>query len=245
MDERKEQLRARLAPFGQEHVLAFWDQLDEPAQSELAAQLEALDLRLIADLHGAGHAAEDWAELARRAVAPPAVRLADRQRKASAQDRGWQALAAGQVGVVLVAGGQGTRLGFDHPKGMFSIGPVSGLAVSDPAGKNRRPVAHRGDADSAVPDDQPGHAPGNGRVPASQRKLRIAVRRRHDLHVREQCRQSTPPRAACCWPTKGNLALSPDGHGGTLFALAPALAGRHSSPRPPAVVLLPGRQSAG
>ena len=40
-------------------------------------------------------------------------------------ERGDEALAAGQVGVVLVAGGQGTRLGFDQPKGMFPIGPVS------------------------------------------------------------------------------------------------------------------------
>lgn len=43
--------------------------------------------------------------------------------------RGRQALAAGQVGVILVAGGQGTRLGFDHPKGMFRIGPVSGRTL--------------------------------------------------------------------------------------------------------------------
>ena len=132
MDNRKQQLLARLAPFGQEHVLAFWDELDEPTQQELAAQLESLDLRLIAELHRAGHSAEDWAELVRRAIAPPAVRLADNQRAISAQaaqDRGWQTLAAGQVGVVLVAGGQGTRLGFDHPKGMFSIGPVSGATL--------------------------------------------------------------------------------------------------------------------
>ena len=43
--------------------------------------------------------------------------------------RGSQALAAGEVGVILVAGGQGTRLGFDHPKGMYPIGPVSGRSL--------------------------------------------------------------------------------------------------------------------
>ena len=35
------------------------------------------------------------------------------------------AIAAGRVAFLVVAGGQGTRLGFDHPKGMFPIGPIS------------------------------------------------------------------------------------------------------------------------
>ena len=39
--------------------------------------------------------------------------------------RGHEALARGEVAVLLVAGGQGSRLGFDKPKGMFPIGPVS------------------------------------------------------------------------------------------------------------------------
>jgi UDP-N-acetylglucosamine/UDP-N-acetylgalactosamine diphosphorylase len=98
----------------------------------LCQQIESLDLRRIEALYSAGVQAEDWAHLARKALAPPAFRLADRAPAISPQqavDRGLQALAAGQIGVILVAGGQGSRLGFEHPKGMYSIGPVSGASL--------------------------------------------------------------------------------------------------------------------
>ena len=51
----------------------------------------------------------------------------DRERVASRQatELGEQMLAAGEVGVIIVAGGQGTRLGFDGPKGTYPIAPVS------------------------------------------------------------------------------------------------------------------------
>ncbi|MBN1895494.1 UDPGP type 1 family protein, partial [bacterium] len=42
---------------------------------------------------------------------------------------GEEALRKGRVGVFLVAGGQGTRLGFDGPKGCFPIGPISGKSI--------------------------------------------------------------------------------------------------------------------
>ncbi len=126
------ELQTRLAPHGQEHVLAFWHELSADQRLELAAQLRAIDF---AELHGLAHgthAAENWADLARRALAPPAFRLHDKVRAISpehAAQRGQQALTAGHVGAILVAGGQGTRLGFDKPKGIFSIGPISGSSL--------------------------------------------------------------------------------------------------------------------
>ena len=41
------------------------------------------------------------------------------------EERGEREIFNGRVAYLVVAGGQGTRLGFDHPKGMFPIGPIS------------------------------------------------------------------------------------------------------------------------
>lgn len=46
-----------------------------------------------------------------------------------AEAKGRELLAAGKVAMLVVAGGQGTRLGFDGPKGTFPIGPVTGKTL--------------------------------------------------------------------------------------------------------------------
>ena len=51
------------------------------------------------------------------------------QQAREAVARGEELLRAGKIGYVLVAGGQGSRLGFDAPKGAFPIGPVTGRTL--------------------------------------------------------------------------------------------------------------------
>jgi len=128
----KDQLLAALAPYGQQHLLAFWDALDERQREALARQIGQLDLELIARLYARKDDHADFRRLAERAQPPPAFRLdvaGNRFTPQQARQRGAQAIAAGHIGVLLVAGGQGTRLRFDHPKGMYPIGPVSGRSL--------------------------------------------------------------------------------------------------------------------
>jgi len=124
----KQRLLAELTPHGQEHLLAFWDRLTPEQQQSLARQIRAVDLDLIRTLARDEQPAEDVRAVAGRAGSPAGVRLNGDGLSITAADArqaGAEALRAGKVGVILVAGGQGTRLGFEHPKGMFPIGPVS------------------------------------------------------------------------------------------------------------------------
>ncbi|MEX2176947.1 MAG: UTP--glucose-1-phosphate uridylyltransferase [Pirellulaceae bacterium] len=139
--DQRQRLEERLAPIGQQHLLAFWDTLDSAARQKLAGQIEALDpdvFRQVQQQHRESAAAgqddkSHWAALAARAESPPAMRLDGSGvafSKDDARRRGAELLRAGQVGMILVAGGLGTRLGWkiedvDQPKGMFPIGPLS------------------------------------------------------------------------------------------------------------------------
>src|SRR5262245_28501302 len=110
----KESLLALLRPAGQEHLLAFWDRLDQTQRKRLAGQIAQIDLALLARLRGRkSEAAEGdkshFAALAARAASPPAIRLSGQGpfTRQQAIDRGSQALRAGEVGMILVAGGLG------------------------------------------------------------------------------------------------------------------------------------------
>jgi len=135
----KEALLAHLAPIGQTHLLAFWDELDARGKARLAEQVLAIDPALFLKLRGeflrhqqAGEQASQWAALAKRAQPPPAMRRDGRGAAFTpeeARQAGRDLLRAGKVGMILVAGGLGTRLGFDLPKGMFPLGPLSGRSL--------------------------------------------------------------------------------------------------------------------
>jgi len=132
----RDALLRSLQPHGQEHLLRFWDQLKSEERQKLARQIAEIDfgvLEKLRSLYGFGsqhghESASPWAALAERAESPPAVRLDGSGLPCSIEQArvlGRAALSAGEVGMILVAGGLGTRLGFDRPKGMFRLGPLS------------------------------------------------------------------------------------------------------------------------
>jgi UDP-N-acetylglucosamine/UDP-N-acetylgalactosamine diphosphorylase len=115
----------------QGHLLQFWPQLTAEQQSGLLKQIAELDFQAIGKIldslkSGAGAPTGAGPAIGLQAgMAPaPVVSLAAEQRLPPRQ-AGEAALRAGRVGVILVAGGQGTRLGFDAPKGTYALAPIT------------------------------------------------------------------------------------------------------------------------
>jgi UDP-N-acetylglucosamine/UDP-N-acetylgalactosamine diphosphorylase len=116
----------RLQVHDQLHVLEGWDHLSAEERAHLVGQLQALDFDMLRLLYSQRD--HSFPVPSPDRIAPLPSVLPDEEDPA-ARKLGEEALAKGEVAVVLVAGGQGSRLGFDHPKGLFPIGPVSGKSL--------------------------------------------------------------------------------------------------------------------
>jgi UDP-N-acetylglucosamine/UDP-N-acetylgalactosamine diphosphorylase len=114
----------RLRGHRQEHVLTGWDGLSLGDRVSLVEQLAGIDF---AELEALYRRKDEP-----HAVLPPRERIAPLPVEApsdAARAVGEEALRRGEVAALLVAGGQGTRLGFDKPKGMYPVGPVSRMSL--------------------------------------------------------------------------------------------------------------------
>lgn len=118
----------KLEQYAQQHLLKWVDELNDDDRRRLQQQIEQAEFEQVASLitsHGGDEKTGNGTSLAERAEPPQNLIGQTADNDAEAIAHGEAALRAGKVGVILVAGGQGSRLGFDHAKGMFPIGPVS------------------------------------------------------------------------------------------------------------------------
>ena len=110
--------KAKLEKYGQEQLLRYYDELSDSEKQALLDQIDSADMSVVSYYDKRGEAAPAGH------IEPLAAMELDEINKRSDEFRriGLDAIRAGKVGAVLLAGGMGTRLGSDNPKGMYNIG---------------------------------------------------------------------------------------------------------------------------
>lgn len=121
-------VRALLETHGQSHVLAFYDELDAAAKRALVDQIQQLNFAELETLIASHVMSKPAAELPSN-IEPARFHANEAKlgnEAAKYRSAGLELLRAGKIAAFVVAGGQGTRLGWNGPKGSYPATPVTG-----------------------------------------------------------------------------------------------------------------------
>jgi len=224
--DRRERLAAALARIGQAHVLRFAERLSPAELERFLAQLESLDLqrlpRLIDSVLGrSGHSRG----AAGAAVVEPCELLEwgegseHRARDAAARAAGEELLRQGRVAAFLVAGGQGSRLGYDGPKGRFPVGPLTDRSLFAYHAQRVLATSRRYGAPAPlyVMTSDSNHA---SSVAAFDEAQFFGLEPAQVVFLVQGMLPAVDQQGKLLLAGPGSLSMSPDGHGGSLFAMA-------------------------
>ena len=128
-----------LKEHNQDQVIAWYEKLDDAGKKKLEKQVSQLDWNLLELL-------KHNKETQERGKLEPlsAVEVQEIEKnKAKYEEIGLTAIREGKVGAVLLAGGQGTRLGFDKPKGMFNVGETKEVYIFERLVRNLMDVTDK------------------------------------------------------------------------------------------------------
>ncbi|MBP5605044.1 MAG: UTP--glucose-1-phosphate uridylyltransferase, partial [Ruminiclostridium sp.] len=112
-----EEAKAKMTAIGQEHVFRYYDELSETQKETLLQQVEETDFSVLGRING------NTSD--KRGVFSPLAAMQRNEieaREKELHDAGVKAIKEGKTAALLLAGGMGTRLGSDNPKGMYDIG---------------------------------------------------------------------------------------------------------------------------
>jgi len=206
----------------QDHLLRWWPELTEDQREQLLADIDAIPWTqlepviastVVNDARPASVAGPEPASIYRRDDSK------NKQTSKQAVERGRELLRAGMVAAFTVAGGQGTRLGFPGPKGMFPATPVGDHTLFECFAHMVLAASRKYQAT----------IPWYIMTSDANHDETVEYFRRHDyfglpssdVHLFQQGMLPAFDRSGrILLSEKYRVAMSPDGHGGSLKALA-------------------------
>lgn len=122
MDEKYEKAKELVKKYDQEHLLKFYEELSDKKKEELLDTILSIDFELMNKLYEQARKPIDLKDIS---VEPidyvDKSKMSDTEMK-EYEAKGIAAIRANKFAVVTMAGGQGTRLGHNGPKGTFDMG---------------------------------------------------------------------------------------------------------------------------
>jgi UDP-N-acetylglucosamine/UDP-N-acetylgalactosamine diphosphorylase len=220
-----EQIRSRLEKVGQTHLLKFEHELGETQRQQLLRQIMELDLDALPALIRDYVLAKPKFELPSSIEPAPYYPFDGHSgkrswSKAHFREEGEKLLRAGKVGAFVVAGGQGSRLGFEGPKGCFAAGVLTGKTLFQLFAEQIQNASKRYGVHVPwyIMTSPLNHA---ATVGFFEEHSYFGLGRNDVLFFPQGVMPSLDIRdGKILMASKGEVATNPDGHGGSIKALA-------------------------
>ena len=123
------EIKNKLDTYEQGHLLQFYDELTEEEKESLLNQIEQIDFDLIKELYKKAQTKSDLGENKLEPVQCTVKEDLNEEELSYYQKLGDEVISSGKYAVVIMAGGQGTRLGHEGPKGTYDMGLPSGKSL--------------------------------------------------------------------------------------------------------------------
>lgn len=224
-------LRKRFEDAGQGQVFRFWPTLNDAQRESLLAQAREIDLAELARLNatlvvrqGAGSVDLSGLEPVQCITLPEAG--GDLTAWTEAKLAGENALRRGKVAAFTVAGGQGTRLGYDGPKGTFGVTPVREHSLFQVFAEKLL-AAQRRYGCELMWFIMTSHANHTATLAFFDRHKYFGLRAEQVHFFRQGRMPAVDFEGRILLAAPDTIALSPDGHGGSLRALVRSGAVEH------------------
>lgn len=136
-----EQAKEKLQKYGQEHVLKYYSELNDGQKAELLKQIEETDFSVVESCKHIEELSKKGKITPLRAMELPEIE----ENREQFYQTGIKTIQEGKVAAVLLAGGMGTRLGSDNPKGMYNIGITKDVYIFERIISNLMDVVKQAD----------------------------------------------------------------------------------------------------
>ena len=218
----EQEVKNLFAEKNQSHIFKFWDDLSTTEQSILLKQCENIDFEWLEERCNNVKNNHEEFSLPQKVSPAPVISLPktekELQRMNQAKQKGEQALFNGEIAIFLVAGGQGSRLGFNGPKGCYEIGPNSSKTLFQWHAEQIKAASIR--YKTTIPwyimTSTLNH---NNTVEFFEKNNYFNLGKENVMCFKQRMVPSVDNNYKLILAQKNQLALNPDGHGGCLWAL--------------------------